>query len=157
MKTTIKMICFDMDGTIADLYKVENWLKKLRESDPSPYTDAYPMWHMGELAKVLDALKKQNIEIRVVTWLSKDSTPEYKKAVRKAKREWLESYGFPFDYFHGIQYGRTKADAIRNYLAEGEEAILIDDNEQVRKGWTKGRTIDPTTCNIIEVLKALTE
>jgi phosphoglycolate phosphatase-like HAD superfamily hydrolase len=151
----IKMICFDMDGTIADLYKVEDWLKKLREEDSTPYTDAYPMWNMKELADVLKKLQAHNIEIRVVTWLSKDSTQEYKKAVRKAKREWLDSYGFPYDNFHGIQYGRTKADAIRNYLNEEEEAILIDDNEDVRNGWTKGRTIDPTSCNIIEILENL--
>ena len=155
--TKIKMICFDMDGTIADLYKVENWLTKLRAYDPTPYTEAYPMWHMGELARVLEMLKTQGIEIRVVTWLSKDSTPEYKKAVRKAKREWLESYGFPFDFFHGIQYGRTKADAIRNYLKENEEAILIDDNAKVRSGWHMGEAIDPTEVDIVSFLRGLLE
>ena len=35
--TTPKMICFDMDGTIADLYAVENWLPMLRAFDPTPY------------------------------------------------------------------------------------------------------------------------
>lgn len=152
---TIKMICFDMDGTIADLYQVEDWLEKLHREDSTPYTDAYPMWNMKKLADALKKLQERNIEIRVVTWLCKDSTQEYKKAVRKAKRKWLDSYGFPYDKFHGIQYGRTKADAIRNYLTEGEEAILIDDNASVRNGWTKGRTIDPTACNIIEFLESL--
>ena len=33
----MKMICFDMDGTIADLYAVPNWLDKLRAEDASPY------------------------------------------------------------------------------------------------------------------------
>ena len=32
----LKMICFDMDGTIADLYAVPNWLEKLRAYDASP-------------------------------------------------------------------------------------------------------------------------
>lgn len=32
----MKMICFDMDGTIADLYAVPNWLDKLRAEDASP-------------------------------------------------------------------------------------------------------------------------
>ena len=41
------------------------------------------------------------------------------------------------------------------YLAENELAILIDDNEQVRNGWSLGETIDPTKDNIIEILKAL--
>ena len=37
----MKQIWFDMDGTLADLYGVENWLEKLRASDPSPYAEAY--------------------------------------------------------------------------------------------------------------------
>ena len=30
------MIWFDMDGTIANLYGVENWLPMLRAYDPTP-------------------------------------------------------------------------------------------------------------------------
>ena len=29
-----KMICFDMDGTIADLYSVDGWLDYLRAENP---------------------------------------------------------------------------------------------------------------------------
>ena len=36
-------IYLDMDGTIADLYGVEDWLKKLRAEDSSPYEEAEPM------------------------------------------------------------------------------------------------------------------
>ena len=42
-----KMICFDMDGTIADLYNVPNWLPKLRAEDASPYEDAAPIYDMN--------------------------------------------------------------------------------------------------------------
>lgn len=71
----MKMICFDMDGTIADLYAVPNWLDKLRAEDASPYADAPAVliddnkkvrdgWHLGEsidptkvnLLEVLSAL-----------------------------------------------------------------------------------------------------
>ena len=31
----LKMICFDMDGTIADLYGVSGWLDDLRAENPS--------------------------------------------------------------------------------------------------------------------------
>lgn len=153
MKT--KMVVFDMDGTIADLYAVPNWLQMLRAEDPTPYAVAEPMWEMEKLADVLNALKVNGIEIRIVTWLSKDSTEEYKNLVRQAKLEWLEEMGFPFDNFHGVQYGATKANSIRKYLAEDETAILFDDNEKVRKGWTLGETVDPTTTNIIEFLENL--
>ena len=149
------MICFDMDGTIADLYAVENWLPMLRAYDPTPYAVAEPMWDMVELASLLRQCQGFGIEIRIITWLSKDSTAEYDRAVRDAKREWLEAQGFPFDHFHGVQYGATKADSIRRYLAEDETAILFDDNAKVRQGWHMGEAIDPVECDILEVLRGL--
>ena len=150
-----KMICFDMDGTIADLYNVPNWLEMLRNESPAPYLDAEPMWDMVHMAEILKKIQQAGIEIRIITWLSMNSTEEYKVAVREAKRAWLEKWGFVFDHFHGIQYGATKADSIRRSLANNETAWLIDDNEKVRKGWHMGETIDPTTCNLLEVLENL--
>jgi hypothetical protein len=147
-----KMICFDMDGTIADLYNVENWLEKLRAEDVSPYVDAKPMWDMQELRNVLLDLIEQGWEIRVITWLSKYSTQEYKTAVRKAKADWLTSHNFPADKCHMVQYGTTKADTVRKYA---DMAILVDDNEQVCNGWSLGETINPTTTNVIDELKKL--
>lgn len=151
----VKMICFDMDGTVADLYGVNGWLEMLRHYDPTPYIKAPPMWDMAELANILMALQHMGIEIRIITWLSKESTKDYDNEVRLAKREWLEHYAFPFDHFHGVRYGATKADSVRKYLAADETAILIDDNAKVREGWTLGETIDPTAVNIIEILKGL--
>ena len=147
-----KMICFDMDGTIADLYAVENWLPMLRAFDPTPYQMAEPMWDMVELASLLTQCQSIGIEIRIITWLSKESTPEYDRAVREAKRDWLEAQGFPFDHFHGVKYGATKADSIRQYLGNGESALLFDDNAMVRRGWHMGEAIDPTENDILEVL-----
>ena len=149
------MICFDMDGTIADLYGVEGWLEMLREENARPYEIARPMWNMAELNEVLKMLQMNGVEIRVVTWLSMNSTEDYKEKTRQAKLEWLKNQGFPFDKFHGIAYGTTKANAIRKYLELGEQAILIDDNAKIRQGWNMGETIDPTTENIIDILKAL--
>ena len=151
----VKMVCFDMDGTIANLYAVEGWLPMLRSENPTPYRMAEPMWDMAELTEVLLAVMAVGIEIRIVTWLSKDSSEEYKDEVRLAKREWLAEQNFPFDHFHGVQYGATKADSVRRYLNEGETAILIDDNDRVREGWTLGETINPTNTDIIEALRAL--
>ena len=153
----VKMICFDMDGTIADLYAVQNWLPMLRAFDPTPYAVAEPMWDMAKLADLLHLAQAQGIEIRVITWLSKDSNPEYDRAVREAKREWLEAQGFPFDHFHGVKYGATKADSVRKYLGEDESAILFDDNAKVRAGWNLGMAVNPTACDILEVLRNLVE
>ena len=153
----VKMICFDMDGTIANLYGVKDWQRKLCSGDPTPYEMAEPMWKMQELAEVLWGLIDKDIEIRVITWLAMNSTDIYKEQVREAKRKWLVRNGFPFSHFHGVQYGTTKANCVRYYLEDTETAILIDDNKKVRDGWTLGATIDPTAENIIETLKNILE
>lgn len=149
-----KMICFDMDGTIADLYSVPNWLKKIRGENATPYLDAKPMWDMEKLNAVLYKLISQGWEIRVITWLSKDSSHNFKKLVRMAKAEWLDRYQFPAEYCHMVQYGTTKADCVRRIT---NAAILIDDNSKVRTGWTLGKTIDPTNCDLIAELEKLIE
>lgn len=149
-----KMICFDMDGTIADTYAVPNWLQKLRAEDVSPYVEAEPLWDMEKLREILLKLSTQGWEIRVITWLSMNSSDAYKKAVTQAKKEWLEKYNFPADKCHFVAYGTTKANAIRK---SAESAILIDDNEKIRNGWHLGMTIDPVSCNLIEELEKLIE
>lgn len=151
----IKSLCWDMDGTIASLYSVPNWLNLLRAYDPLPYAIAEPMWDMARLADLLRQFQKKGIEVNVITWLSMDSTPEYDRVTREAKRDWLNRYGFPYDHFHGVKYGATKADSIRKRFNPGEEAILIDDNTKVRQGWHLGRTIDPISCNLLDVLERL--
>ena len=148
----IKMICFDMDGTIADLYAVPNWLAKLRAEDASPYTEAAPMWDMVKLRDILLKLISKGWKIRVISWLSKDSTEAYKEAVRQAKREWLTRYDFPADKVHLVAYGTTKADCVRRIA---EAAILVDDNEKVRNGWHLGETIDPMNGDLLERLEEL--
>lgn len=153
----IKEIVFDMDGSLNLLYSVPNWLEMLRAYDPTPYEVAEPMWDMAVLANVLQELQALGVVISIVTWLSKESTPVYDEEVREAKKEWLDRYDFPYDHFHGVKYGATKANSVRKRLHDGDEAILIDDNAKVREGWHLGATIDPTAENIIEVLKKLLE
>ena len=157
MKAKVKILVWDMDGTLADLYGVENWLPMLQAYDPTPYQVAKPLCDMEELARLIRLAQAKGIENRVVTWLSKDSTPEYDKRVRNAKREWLKENGFPYDHFHGVKYGATKADSVRKYLGEDESAILFDDNAKVRAGWNLGMAVNPTACDILEVLRSLVE
>ena len=151
----LKMICLDLDGTIADLYGVDGWLEKLRAYDATPYLVAEPMCDMEELAFLLEVAQYRGIEVRIITWLSKDTNPEYDELVRIAKRAWLKAYNIPVDHFHGVAYGATKADSIRKALGEDETAILFDDNAKVRKGWHMGDAYDPNACDICEVLKTI--
>lgn len=146
-------ICFDMDGTIADLYAVENWLDKLRAEDASPYREARPMWNMEELCEVLMLLEKEGWEVRIISWLSKESSPAYSKAVREAKAEWLRKWQFPYQKCHFVKYGTTKASCVRKACGDAP-CILIDDNDKVRKGWHLGETINPTEVDLPTILRA---
>lgn len=149
-----KMICFDMDGTLCDLYAIPNWLEKLRAEDSSPYLEAAPMWDMEQLREVILKLIDQGWEIRIISWLSKDSSEAYKQAVRAAKLAWLEKYNFPYNRAHLVAYGTTKADCIRRIA---NAATLIDDDSKVRKGWHLGETIDPMDGDLLERLENLLE
>ena len=146
-----KTLVFDMDGTIANLYGVENWLEMLRAEDPTPYIIAEPMYNVNILNFILNQLKADGWKIVVTTWLAKGSTKYYDTLVREAKLAWLEEHNFPFDEVHMVKYGTTKANCTRKL---GGFQILVDDNATVRKGWTLGATIDANE-NILEILEKL--
>ena len=85
-----KWIWFDMDGTISDLYGVENWLEKLQSSNPEPYAFASVMVNMSLLARYLNKIQKNGYSIGIISWLSKNSTDEYDELVTEAKLTWLK-------------------------------------------------------------------
>lgn len=146
-----KTLVFDMDGTIADLYGVENWLPMLRSEDTTPYEIAAPLYNMLLLTSILRVLQNDGWRIVVTTWLAKDSTKAYDKKVKTAKLNWLDRYNFPYDEIHLVKYGTTKANCTRKH---GGFQILVDDNEKVRQGWTLGDTINANE-NIIPYLQRL--
>lgn len=143
-----KTLVFDMDGTIADLYNVENWLEDLRAYNPRPYEVASPLYNMTDLIFLVKCLQMAGWTIAITSWLSKESTPDYDREVRRAKREWLDRHGFPYDEIHLVAYGTTKANCTRK---NGGYQVLVDDNAKVRNGWNLGATIDATE-NILEEL-----
>lgn len=133
---------FDMDGTLADLYGVDNWLKKLKKSDPSPFECAAPMHNMDELSKMLNLAQGEGAELYIVSWLPKGASPTYKERVAKAKREWLKRV-LPlveWDDIYILPYGTPK---YKVYPLEG--AILFDDEERNRIAWEKqgNRSLSP--------------
>lgn len=146
-----KVLVFDMDGTIVDLYGVKDWLPMLRAENPAPYVSAKPIYDMDILNALLNELKLEGWKIVVTTWLAKGSSKRYNEAVRKAKMAWLDKYNFPYDEVHMVKYGTTKANCTRKI---GGFQILVDDNEKVRQGWTLGSTINANN-DIIENLMKL--
>lgn len=147
-----KTLVFDMDGTITDLYGVDNWLNDLRSENARPYKIAQPLVDMQALSDILFLFKVCGWRIVVTTWLAKGSTRAYDSLVREAKINWLDKYNFPYDEIHLVKYGTTKANCTRKH---GGFQILIDDNEKVRRGWNLGGTIDANQNIIDELLKIL--
>ena len=142
-------VWFDMDGTIADLYAVENWLEKLKTSNPSPYADAAPMVNVEQFTLSILAIQEQGYEVGVISWTSKNGTSNYNKEVRSVKRAWLKAT-FPeikFDEIHIVKYGTPK-----RKFATSNEDILFDDEKQNRENW-RGLAYEPN--KIDEVLENL--
>ena len=101
---------------------------------------------MQSLARILNNLQKKGYKVNIISWLSKNSTPDYDTEVKKAKLKWLSKHlkSVQFDNIYIVPYGTPK----HNFSS----GILFDDEEQNRKAW-KGIAYDVE--NIIEVLKAL--
>lgn len=151
-KETAKELIFDMDGTIADLYGVFNWLPMLREEDCTPYLEACPLYDMESLKQILLVLKDKGYIIKVVTWGSLDSSEAFLKDTAEAKKAWLEEYQFPYDTFDCIPYGTEKAD----FSDTRNLSILVDDNQQVRNSFMKAE-IDAIEKRVIDASKNIME
>lgn len=148
-----KTLVFDMDGTLADLYGVNDWLGDLRNHNPRPYEIAEPFYDSVVLNAILNALKSFGWRIVVTSWLAKGSNKEYDAKVREAKIEWLDRYEFPYDEIHLVKYGTTKANCTRRH---GGFQVLVDDNEEVRNGWHLGATINANENIITALINLLT-
>lgn len=144
-----KEIWFDLDGTIADLYGVPNWLEYLIASDPYPYKAATPLLNLSHLARLLNRLQAEGWRIGVVSWLSKNGTAEYNEAVTLVKKEWLNRHlhSVHWDEIYIVPYGTPKQ--VVTGLRDG---ILFDDEARNRENWV-GTAYDVD--DIIGVLKGL--
>lgn len=145
-------IYFDMDGTIADLYGVDNWLGKLRKEDVSPYVDAKPLLPLNQLARLLNTLQKKGFRLGIITWLAKNSSKDYEQNTATAKLEWLRKHlkSVEWDEIHCQSYGTPKENVLRN-----TNDILFDDNDDIREAWNQSNGTAYDEKDIIKVLKGL--
>lgn len=141
-------IWFDMDGTIADLYGVENWLEMLIAHDETPYAIAKPIVNLSVLARLMNKVQRKGFEICIVSALAKDSTAEYDERVRNAKIKWLANHlkSVHFDEIRFVPYWYTK-----NNVNTGAD-VLFDDEERHLEKWT-GTAVHAS--KMIETLKAI--
>lgn len=142
-------INFDLDGTIANLYGVDNWLEMLIAKDETPYAIAKALINLSLLARYLNKIQKKGVEIAVISWLAKNSTKEYDERVTNAKMKWLAKHlpSVNWDNVEIVPYGTPKE---RYCFTEND--ILFDDEEQNRNNW-KGFAYKET--EIFTVLKSI--
>lgn len=134
--TKSPVFCFDMDGTISNLYAVEGWLSDLRAFSPRPYMEAQPMMNFSALARQLNAAQRHGAKLMIISWSSKCSNEAFDAAVREAKLDWLDSHlpSVEWDAIHVVPYGTNKADVCG---VTGENFILFDDEERNRDQWAE--------------------
>lgn len=141
-----KVINLDMDGSIADLYGVANWLDYLIAEDATPYAVAKPLVNMRVLARLLNKLQKNGYIINIISWTSKNGSDAYNTLVADVKKAWLKKHlkSVKFNNIFVVPYGTPK-----NTIASG---ILFDDEEKNRTTWGENAyDVD----NILGVLKAI--
>ena len=145
----MRTIFFDMDGTIADLYGVTNWLDYLMEENTFPYEMAKPLLRLSALAKILNRLQREGFRIGIISWLCKCGTDEYNKKVTAAKEKWLKTHlkSVKFDEINIVKYGTNK-----DNFRHTDKDLIFDDEEKNRKNWG-GQAYD--VHNIIEILKGI--
>ena len=132
--TTTPTFCFDMDGTIADTYAVENWLDALRSFSARPYAEAAPMMNFSALARQLNAAQRKGAKLVIISWASKCCDPVFHADIVMAKRNWLAEHlpSVHWDEIHIVPYGKNKAEVCG---VSGENFILFDDEERNHTAW----------------------
>lgn len=146
MKVTVKEINFDMDGTIANFYGVEDWLQYLVNENPRPYAVAEPLLNMSVLARRIHQLQNLGYMVNIISWLSKTGSKKFNDEITEVKLHWLEKHlpSVHFDKISIVEYGTPKS-----LFGEG---ILFDDEKKNREEWN-GEAFDERY--ILEILKEL--
>lgn len=145
-------IWFDMDGTIAELYKVEGWLESLREKNWTIYAECEPRHNYERINKAIEALIENGWQVGVITWASKGiNWGNDLNKIADIKFQWLCKY-FPAladGRFACIPYGYDKAQFLEEMERIYSVSYLVDDNKEVRAEWrrhsneyTQFKTID---------------
>ena len=142
-------INFDMDGTIANFYGVDNWLEYLMNEDTTPYEVAKPLMNFSLLARYLNRLQREGHEIAIISWCSKGGSDSFNNAIMEAKQKWLNSHlpSVQFNEITIVPYGTPK-----ERFKFNAEDILFDDEQPNRTNWGDNAHRES---EIMEVLKAL--
>lgn len=144
-----KMVWFDMDGTIADLYGVNMWLDMLIAENVAPYEQAETLVNMSQLARLLHKVQAAGYGIGIISWTSKNGSDLYNGEVALTKLCWLHKHlpSVQWDEIQIVKYGTPKQN-----FSHSMNDILFDDEEKNRTEWN-GKAYNPD--DMMQVLKEL--
>lgn len=123
----------DMDGSIADLYGIENWLDRLHNEDKTIFLECKPM--VTE-EKLFSLFPQDKYDIRILSMTPLGASDEYCKNVEEQKNAWLDKY------FPTITKRIYKKYSHNKNLKNSMHAILIDDSEPIRESF-QGLALNP--------------
>lgn len=121
-----KTVYLDMDGTIADLYGINNWLERLRNEDHTIFEECEPFISESDLMKYFPT---EEYEIRICSMTPKNATKKYCEDVKKQKNAWLDKFFPNIKKRYYLPYGNNK-----NYK-NSKDCILVDDNKNIRENY----------------------
>jgi len=129
----MKKVYLDMDGTIANLYNIKNWLPRLRNEDKNIFLECEPLINEKTLFELFPS---NQYEIIILTMTPMNCSKEYHNQVIEQKCKWLEIYFPNLKKRIFKRYGHNKN------LKNCGNAILIDDSEVIRNNF-KGIALNP--------------
>lgn len=141
----VKMIWFDMDGTLANFYGVNGWLDDLMAENTRPYEIAKGI-NLAPIARQLRRLSKNGYKFGIVSWTSKGGSEKFNSEVAEVKKVWLKKHlpSVEFEQIVILPYGTPKSKV--------GNGILFDDEIGNRTEW-KGVAYDVE--NIASTLRTL--
>lgn len=156
LSNTEKYLVFDMDGTISDLYRDDDWLSHILAHNTKPYETAQPIYDYKLLNNLVMKCKDSGWRIIIVTYGSKDNNQKFLRETEKVKLEWLKKYKFPYDDFYCTSWDIPKW----THLPQNPKlAILIDDDKEIRREWSSRGdnflVVDASRRDFLSILKRL--
>lgn len=145
-------LCFDLDGTVADLYNVRGWLEALQTEDATPYYNAAERYDLDYLNDLLELYKACGGHIVVLTWLAKGKLSKgFKRASSAAKVLWLRENLPAIEDVRTLDYGTPKWRCVQDM----KSAILFDDELPNRIQWQRHGGKAYTPSRILQTIERL--
>ena len=125
-------IMMDLDGTVYDLYSVENWLEKLQTEKENVFLEGEFLVNYNDFMDCIRFLLECGYTFGVITWLPMQASEEYELECTEVKREWVKKF-MPFvTEFTAQSYGIPKQNAIKK---RAKTMYLLDDNREICEMW----------------------